>query len=103
MPAAQAEMRVQAARQQVYEKAMQQNYAGGVDMGAEAQMKAPDVGERPASTPVCGHCGADIDGAAKFCGQCGKPNKPPAAKFCTQCGHQPKGDVKFCPECGSKM
>jgi hypothetical protein len=103
VPAAQAEMRVQAAREQIYNKAMQQDYAGGVDLRADAQMQAPEVGVRPGSTPVCRHCGADIDAGAKFCGQCGKPNKPPAAKFCAQCGHQPKGDVKFCPECGGRM
>jgi len=103
LSASQAQAKSEAARQQLYDKAMQKDSAAQVDVSADTYVKAPDVGKRPPSTPVCPHCGSDIDAAARFCGECGKPNKPRAPKFCTQCGHQPKAEVKFCPECGSKM
>lgn len=103
LSASQAQAKAEAARQQLYDKAMQKDYAAGVDLSEDAYRKAPAIAERPPSTPVCPHCGADIEASAKFCGECGQPNKPKAAKFCTGCGHQPKAEVKFCPECGAKM
>lgn len=102
--AVQAQAKTDVMRGQVHELAAKQNYAEGVDVSKDNYIAAPSIEERASSTPVCGHCGADVNPSAKFCGQCGKAaNVPKAAKFCTQCGHQAEGDVKFCPECGKPL
>ena len=91
-----------AARQQMYEKAQQTNYAGDIDMSVGGEYAAPSVGERRGSTPVCSKCNADV-GSAKFCPQCGTPAGAAAKKFCTQCGNPADPGTKFCGNCGGKL
>src|SRR5215813_13454904 len=72
MVASQAQAKADVARQQIFTKAQSVDYTAGVDMSPDSQMQAPAIAERPPSTPVCAHCGADVQ-HAKFCPQCGKP------------------------------
>lgn len=102
MTANRAQVMAEVARQQMYDKAMTQNYAGNVDMSVGGQMSAPDVGARRPSTPVCGKCKADL-GNARFCPQCGTPAAAAAPKFCPQCGQQAAPGAKFCGGCGGKL
>lgn len=101
MAASQAQAKVDAVRLQLDEKARQMNYAGAVDMGADSQTQASDVAERPPSTPVCRHCGADVR-TAKFCPECGQPTAA-AKQPCGGCGAALEPGVKFCGECGWKV
>ena len=98
-----AHAKAEAARSQLYEKALQTDYASKIDMSADAHVKAPAPPAQAASSaaPACTSCGADV-GKAKFCPECGTPTKP-AKLTCVGCGHQPEGSPKFCPECGAKM
>ena len=98
LPALQAQMRVQAAQQQLYDKAMQQDYAGPVDMSAGAQAAAPPVAQPPA--PKCRECGANVTGA-KFCPQCGTPAQTNPS--CPKCSFEAAPGAKFCPQCGNRM
>ena len=99
--ASQAHAKADAARLQMYEKAMQQNYAANIDMSADSQIAAPATRESSPSTPACQHCGADI-GTAKFCPECGKPTAVVKPR-CPSCNLQLDKPAKFCPECGAKM
>lgn len=86
-----AQAKADAARQQLWEKAQQTDYASKADMGASASVAA--------QAPACPSCGTQAD--AKFCPECGSPM---AVKLrCGGCGHEPVGTPKFCPECGGKM
>lgn len=87
---AHAQAKAAAAREQLYARASETNYASGIDMTATAVQSAP-------ATVVCG-CGQAVSG--KFCSGCGKPAV--RAAHCGECGTALKGAVKFCPECGSK-
>jgi RNA polymerase subunit RPABC4/transcription elongation factor Spt4 len=98
LPALQAQMRAQAAQQQLYDKAMQQDYAGPVDMSAAAQAAAPAVTQPPA--PQCRECGANVTGA-KFCPQCGTPAQ--TNPVCRKCSYEASPGAKFCPQCGNRM
>jgi hypothetical protein len=49
---------------------------------------------------ACPHCNAPLDGAPKFCPECG--GKIQSEKFCAECGAKLTAGVKFCPECGTK-
>ncbi|MEO8036618.1 MAG: zinc ribbon domain-containing protein, partial [Acidobacteriota bacterium] len=51
------------------------------------------------SGAVCGSCGAKTKGG-KFCHDCGAPLQ--AKKKCNDCGHEVEGAPKFCPECGGR-
>jgi predicted amidophosphoribosyltransferase len=64
-------------------------------------VRAADVAERPASAPVCRHCGTDLK-SSKFCPECGKPAAV-EKRFCGECGVALETDVKFCGECGWKV
>jgi hypothetical protein len=113
MAADQAQAKANAARQQLQAKAAQMNYVGDVDMSAGAVLRSPEVAQapapvaRPAPQPplaqagarACGGCGAGLTEGARFCAQCGQPQKPagcpgcasalaPGARFCAQCGHK---------------
>jgi hypothetical protein len=99
-----ANAKAEAARQQVYERAQQTDYASKLDMSAEAYVGGeakPQADNTAATGPLCGNCGTNV-GKAKFCPECGTPSKP-AKPTCSACGHQPEGKPKFCPECGTKM
>jgi hypothetical protein len=82
MAAAQAE----AAREQVQQKARETDWT-----------KQRDVSK--VSGAVCPSCGAKTQGG-KFCGECGATLN--AKKTCSGCGHEMEGAPKFCPECGAK-
>ncbi|MBF0410807.1 MAG: SPFH domain-containing protein [Candidatus Riflebacteria bacterium] len=50
----------------------------------------------------CQSCNANMEAAAKFCPECGKPNT--AGKVaCTSCGKPVEQGAKFCPECGAQQ
>ncbi len=104
MASAQAQAKVQVARQQLFDKAQTYDYAGNVDMSAESVLRSPSPSAWEAPKAVgkpCSNCGADV-GSAKFCPECGSPAKVEHAA-CSRCGCQPATAVKFCPECGSHM
>jgi hypothetical protein len=82
LAAAQAE----AAREQVFEKAKSVDWTKDRNIGR-------------VSGAVCPQCGAKTTGG-KFCGDCGAPIN--AKKACSGCGHEMEGAPKFCPECGAK-
>ena len=104
LASSQAHAKVEAARQQLMEKAMATDYVKGIDMSADAQLSSETAASnlREAKN-LCGHCGATV-GDAKFCPECGKAvqRKSAGPKFCPQCGAKSSG-AKFCGECGSKV
>jgi hypothetical protein len=82
-----AAAQAQAAKEQVWEKALKTDQLGDLDV------KTP-------KTALCPHCGKKT-GGGKFCAECGKPL---AAKVtCPSCGKACKAGTKFCPECGAKL
>src|SRR5437588_3943628 len=103
LASAHAQAKADAARTQLYEKAQATDYTSGVDMSADASVKAPTPAEQQKATaaPTCASCGAEV-GKPKLCPECGAPTAPPRLT-CTGCGHQPEGTPKFCPECGAKI
>jgi predicted RNA-binding Zn-ribbon protein involved in translation (DUF1610 family) len=69
---------------------------GGTTPPAQAAAGAP-------AAPVamkCASCGAALDPAAKFCGECGTP--VPKEKRCASCNAKLEAGTRFCPECGTK-
>jgi hypothetical protein len=110
---AHAEAKVQAARNQLGEKAQQADYVSGVDMSRGAVYGAPPMREdpppqqmAPAPAPApqlaqpgvaCGKCGSSL-GAFKFCQNCGTPRAQAAA---CKCGAKLVPGVRFCGECGT--
>lgn len=82
MAAAQAE----AAREQIQLKAREVDWT-----------KQRDVAR--VSGAVCPACGVKTQGG-RFCVECGTPLN--AKKKCGGCGHEIEGAPKFCPECGQK-
>lgn len=97
-----AQAKSDVAREQLYERARSVDYTSGISMAADAAVRAPDVPDRPPSTPVCRKCNADV-GNAKFCPQCGTPTAAPRPQFCPECGAKSEPGAKFCPECGKKL
>src|SRR5512140_1942662 len=83
LAAAQAE----AARAQVQEKVRSVDW-----------LKARDVAT--VSGAVCPKCNAKTQGG-KFCGECGATLA--VKKACGKCGTEVEGAPKFCPECGEKL
>jgi len=94
---AHAQAKVEAARQQLFEKAGQQNYVGNVDMGASAVMGGP--APQAAAGDRCTGCGAAI-GNSKFCPQCGTPR---AAGACPGCHAPLQPNTRFCGNCGTRI
>lgn len=45
---------------------------------------------------ACWNCGFDNQPGAKFCANCGKPQRPP----CQECGAEIPEGSRFCPNCG---
>jgi hypothetical protein len=79
LAANQAQAKVDAARQQLMEKAAAQDYVSGIDMSADAQLSSPTAATNlQAPKTLCAHCGADA-GGGKFCPECGKPITRPTA------------------------
>ena len=102
LAASQAQAKVMAAREQVQEKARTVNYAGNVDMSADAYVAAPTaVTNTQPAKHLCGQCGADV-GSAKFCPECGKPVAHAAPANCPTCGEKNSGG-KFCGNCGTQF
>ncbi len=109
MASAAAEAKVDAARQQLQQRAQQVDYAGGIDMSAGAVLRAPNSPAAPLTTPTapigasggphCGGCGTAI-GSAKFCPECGQ-HRP--ASGCPSCHAAVPPGTKFCGECGTKV
>ena len=48
---------------------------------------------------LCAKCGADNQGAKRFCGDCGAP----LVNRCGQCGAENPPEKKFCGDCGSLL
>jgi len=102
LAANQAQAKVDAARQQMYDLAQKTNYTAGVDMSAGSQMGGPTAATNlQAAKITCGGCGAALGAAAKFCGECGQAVAAAGPKACAKCGCMTES--KFCPECGNKM
>jgi len=102
LAANQAQAKVDAARQQLEQKAGQTNYVGGVDMSAGSYVVAQTASTNTQSPKnLCGQCGAEV-GSSKFCPECGKPVVKAGPSFCPQCGQKSSGS-KFCGNCGTKM
>jgi len=122
LASAHAQAKAEAARQQLFEKAQQQNYVGNIDMGAGAYVPAPAPYQAPpylapppappAAPPAglpggpavaagdrCTGCGAAV-GASKFCPQCGVPRAAPGCPGC----HAPlQPNTRFCGNCGTRI
>ena len=104
LAAAQAQARVEAARQQLQEKALKTDYTSGIDMSADSVLRSPGPDQSALPTPAgkfCQQCGVNV-GQAKFCPECGKPVQVSKPR-CAKCGFEPTGGTKFCPECGNRM
>lgn len=100
---AHARAKADAMRQQLYNKAIETDYASNVDMSANSYAASPYAvkpSEEPKLPKLC-VCGHDV-GNAKFCPECGTPTevfKP----TCKSCGIQVEVTTKFCPECGTGL
>jgi hypothetical protein len=102
MAAAHAQAQVDAAREQLEQKARETHYVDNVDMSAGSFVAAPTAAtNNQATKALCAQCGADV-GSAKFCPECGKlvAKAPPAS--CPKCGEKSTGG-KFCGNCGTKF
>lgn len=98
MAAQQAQAKVEAAREQLREKARQTDYVADVDMSAKSVLGAP--GPATAAADRCGGCGFAVARDARFCPQCGKPRVSPN---CPGCGAGIQPSTKFCAQCGHKL
>jgi hypothetical protein len=96
MAAAQAHAKVDAARDQLREKAAKIDYVSEIDMAAKAVLAAPASG----AGRVCGGCGASMAAGAHFCAQCGREGSPSG---CPACGASIQPNTKFCAGCGAKL
>jgi hypothetical protein len=94
---AHAHAKVDAARQQLQEKAQGMNYVGSVDMSEAGYSAAPTRPTVGAAGDACTGCGGSV-GAAKFCPNCGTPH---ASSGCKACGTAIQPGSKFCPNCGA--
>lgn len=97
------------ARVQLYDQALQTDYASQTDMSADSVENAPS---RQSVNPVveasnaqsfvgvsCAGCGTVSN--SKFCPDCGQPMN--AKLRCKTCGNELEGKPKFCKECGGKI
>jgi hypothetical protein len=102
LAANQAQVKVDAARQQMYDLAQKTSYVRGLDMSAGAQVSGPTAATNlQAAKVTCTGCGATVPTAAKFCGECGQAVAKAGPRACGACGFVT--DSKFCPECGGKV
>ena len=113
MAAAHAQAKANAARAQLNEAAAKVDYVAGVDLSANAVMRAP--APIPVTQPVnappapaahatgvahCTGCGTGLGDGVKFCPQCGLPRKAPG---CPGCGAAIQAGTRFCGQCGAKF
>jgi uncharacterized OB-fold protein len=104
-----AQAKADASRVQLYDRALQTDYASSTDMSAGAVQQAP---ARPSVNPTtdaanapsivglpCAGCGTVSN--SKFCPECGQPMN--AKLMCKACGTELEGKPKFCKECGAKI
>ena len=102
LAANQAQAKVDAARQQLEQKAGTINYVADVDMSSGSIIAAQTAASNTqAPKTLCGQCGADV-GSSKFCPECGKPVAKAGPAFCPGCGMKATGS-KFCGNCGTKV
>jgi predicted amidophosphoribosyltransferase len=63
-------------------------------------LRAPNAApEAPPATTACS-CGAALAAGARFCAQCGQPQKPAG---CPGCGAATAAGARFCAQCGHKF
>jgi hypothetical protein len=98
MAAEHAQAKVNAARQQLQDKAQHSDYVNEVDMGAKAVMAAPPRATADASR--CGTCGGAMADGVRFCSQCGTPR---VETRCPGCGADLAPNAKFCGQCGTRI
>jgi hypothetical protein len=98
MAAGQAQAKVEAAREQLRQKALQTDYVSSVDMSANAVVAAP--GPATAAADRCAACGASLAKGVHFCPQCGTARSSPD---CPGCGAPIAPNTKFCAHCGGKV
>jgi len=98
MAAGQAQAKVEAAREQLREKARHTDYVGDVDMSAKAVVGAP--GPTTVAADRCAGCGFALAQGARFCPQCGAARRAPD---CPGCGAPIQPNTKFCAQCGAKV
>ncbi|MBC7797408.1 MAG: zinc ribbon domain-containing protein [Pyrinomonadaceae bacterium] len=102
LASAQAEAKVQAARQQLYERARETDYASGIDMSANSQMASPhSVQPSTPSVTACVSCNYPVPANSKFCTECGASTQVAKPK-CRNCNAELEFVTKFCSECGTK-
>ncbi len=53
----------------------------------------------PTETIACWNCGHEYPSTARFCANCGKPQRAP----CTECGASLDEGAKFCANCGTPV
>ena len=102
MAAAHAQAKVNAARVQLNEAANKVDYAAGVNLSANAVMRAPPnapAAQSGVGAPHCTGCGTALAEGVKFCPQCGVPRTAPG---CPGCGAAIQAATKFCGQCGTK-
>jgi double zinc ribbon protein len=97
LSSAHAQAKVNAARQQLADKANATDLTSGVDMSAKAVLRAPAAA--PGEPGRCSACGAAA-GTGRFCAQCGAEQHPAG---CPDCGGALAPNARFCPNCGHKV
>ena len=81
--------------------AMGQQMAGAMTEGltqSKAEQMAP-AAQTQAGGKYCSQCGKAVFPDAKFCAECGAPQKA----NCPKCGKANASDSRFCQECGEKL
>jgi hypothetical protein len=77
----------------------EQNAAKAAVAREQAGVKARQAGT-PAAAATCPSCGAQAQ-SGKFCGECGASLA--TKRTCGSCGTEVDGAPKFCPECGNRL
>jgi hypothetical protein len=85
-PALQASLAINQARQKIAE----------VD-----QTRGADVANAAAAVRNCSKCQARLEGAARFCAQCGSAVAANQPRFCSGCGEGLPSGARFCAGCGA--
>jgi hypothetical protein len=79
--------RAQAAaqRDQIWERAQQQDWTGNLDLTTRAVVACPDCGSRVDGGKFCSSCGASLVPKTR-CPGCGHTGNKVGAMFCAECG-----------------